>query len=107
MTADYVEGLVSWSAMGLGVSIAAWIWPFRRGVAGLALNAVVAVAGAVALGLLARCLGIHTRDVAVKSLVFSAVGAIGALAVAHVVWARFTTRFPPRSRTTDRPYRPS
>ena len=101
-----VETLVSWIAIGLGASIAAWMWPFRRGVSGLVINALAAVAGAVALGLLGRLLGFDAPGVGTRSLIFSALGAVGALVLVHLVWARFAQRPIPRPPAV-RPSRPS
>jgi len=87
-----VETLLSWIAIGLGASIAAWTWPFRRGVSGLVLNAVAAVAGAVGLGLLGHLFGLDAGHAATRSLIFAALGAVGALLLAHLLWAQFTAR---------------
>ena len=83
------EVLLSWIAIGLAGSIAGWIWPFRRGVTGIVANAAIAMAGAVSLGLVGRLFGFYPEGIETTSLLFAAVGAIGALMFAHVVWARF------------------
>lgn len=88
------EGLLSWIAIGLAGSIGGWIWPFRRGVAGIVVNAAIAMSGAVSLGLLGGLFGFYPQAGETTSLLFAAVGAVGALLFAHVVWARFAPTSP-------------
>ncbi len=83
-----LEVIFAWIAIGFAASIVGWIWPFRRGVAGIVLNVLVAVTGAVGLGLLGYFFGAYGKQFALTSMLFAAVGAIGATTLAHVVWAR-------------------
>ena len=83
-----IEVIFAWIAIGVCASIAGWIWPFHRGWVGIVLNACIAVIGAVGLGLLGYFFGAYGRTVATVSMLFAAVGAVGALTLAHVVWAR-------------------
>ena len=94
-----VDVLLAWIAIGLAGSIAGWIWPFRRGVAGIVVNAAVATSGAVSLGLLGRCLGFYAQGLAARSMLFAAMGTIGALLLAHVLWARLAPVPPPNAGT--------
>jgi uncharacterized membrane protein YeaQ/YmgE (transglycosylase-associated protein family) len=82
------EVLLAWIAIGLAGSIAGWIWPFRRGLSGIVINAVAAMGGAVVFGLLGCGLGFYTLARAGTSLLFAAIGCVVALLLAHLVWAR-------------------
>jgi hypothetical protein len=95
MTSD----LVGWICIGLAAAIAGWIWPFRRGVAGVAVNVVTAIAGAVGLPLLAAGARVVRSVDDPVCLALAAVGAIAALAVVHAVWghATYLARHPRRS----------
>jgi uncharacterized membrane protein YeaQ/YmgE (transglycosylase-associated protein family) len=88
------EMLWAWTGIGLAASIAGWIWPFRRGVSGIVINAATGAAGAVCFGLLGRFLGFDAMRLTATSLLFAAVGAVGALMVAHAVWAKLAPTFP-------------
>jgi uncharacterized membrane protein YeaQ/YmgE (transglycosylase-associated protein family) len=78
------EVMLAWVGIGLAASIAAMVWPMRRGVLGVVINGVVGVAGAVSLGLLGHFLHLYGRYTSAQSFFFAAVGAILALTIAHV-----------------------
>lgn len=85
-----MQSVMCWLAMGLAAAIAAWILPFRRGVVGIAVNAVVALFGAVAFPMLGLAIGItkSTRDP--NGFALAALGSIGLLVLLHVLWERST-----------------
>jgi uncharacterized membrane protein YeaQ/YmgE (transglycosylase-associated protein family) len=81
------DTILGWIAVGAAASLAAMIWPFRRGAFGIVVNLCAGIAGAVLLPLLSylivpisRAAGPGTR------LFFAALGAVGALGVAHAAW---------------------
>lgn len=73
----------AWIAIGLGASLAAMIWPAPRGPKGVALNIVAGIVGAIVLGAIGHAL-LSSRD-ASASYLFAAVGALLALALAHML----------------------
>lgn len=73
----------AWIAIGLGASLAAMIWPAPRGVKGVALNMGAGILGAIVFGLIGHAV-LSSQD-ASASYLFAAVGALLALALAHMV----------------------
>ena len=88
------EVLLAWIGIGLAASIAAMIWPMRRGVAGIAINATIGIGGALSLGLLGHFLHLYGRLASAQSFFFAAVGAILALTISHISWWRGLSRHP-------------
>jgi len=80
---DHVYG---WVCIGLAAAFGAWIWPFRRGLAGLAVNAGLGVAGAVGAALLGVSLGLLGSPRDPLALPMAAVGALALLVIAHALW---------------------
>jgi hypothetical protein len=93
------DTVLGWIAIGAAASLAAMIWPFRRGVVGVVVNLCAGIGGAVAVALLSYLVvplshgtGSGTR------LLFAALGAIGALLLAHAAWTRVAPRLRARVR---------
>jgi hypothetical protein len=84
------DTVLGWAAIGLAASLAAMIWTFRRGALGVAINALVAVTGAILVPLVSFLVLPHSggadRHEAPGRLLLAAVGALVALGIAHVVW---------------------
>jgi multisubunit Na+/H+ antiporter MnhB subunit len=66
------------------------IWTFRRGALGVAINALVAIAGAILVPVISFIIMPPSngadRHEAPGRLLLAALGALVALAVAHAVW---------------------
>ncbi len=77
--------LVGWVAIGFGASIAGWIWPFRRGLSGILLNAAISILGAVGFGLGGYGLGLYALS-APLSFGFAVLGAIATNVAAHFAY---------------------
>jgi uncharacterized membrane protein YeaQ/YmgE (transglycosylase-associated protein family) len=88
--------LVGWIFIGLAASLGASLWPFRRGLLGIAMNIGAGMAGAVGLAYVGIALGLPRRDP--LTLVFAGVGAFVMLVVAHGIWQAGT-----RKRNRDAP----
>jgi uncharacterized membrane protein YeaQ/YmgE (transglycosylase-associated protein family) len=88
--ANMIEDLVAWVCIGITAAIAGWIWPFRRGVAGIAVNILTAIAGAIAVPLLGVTVRLAKSVDDPKCLALAAIGAVLALAIVHAVWGRST-----------------
>jgi uncharacterized membrane protein YeaQ/YmgE (transglycosylase-associated protein family) len=86
MNADTVLG---WVGIGAAASLAAMIWPFRRGAIGVVGNLVAGIVGAVAVALLSYLVtpSPSTADGPVR-LFFAALGAIASLCLVHAAWSR-------------------
>jgi uncharacterized membrane protein YeaQ/YmgE (transglycosylase-associated protein family) len=80
--------IIGWICIGLAAALVGAIWPFRRGVLGFALNACVAVFGAVGAALLGVPLGIYASSHDPLALPVAALGALALLVIAHLVWSR-------------------
>ena len=81
MTFDMLLGYI---AIGLGASLAAMAWPFRRGVMGALLTVLAGVGGAV--GLAAASHAFPQPPVSSAPLLFAALGAIMALLLERALW---------------------
>ncbi len=81
------DDILAWTAMGVAASLGGMIWPFRRGLVGVFLNVVVAVFGALGVGLLSGAF-LPRPQVGATRLPFAALGAIVALLLSHAVWNR-------------------
>ena len=80
--------VIGWVCIGLAAAIVGAIWPFRRGVLGFAVNAIVGVCGAVGAALLGVPLGIYASWQAPLALPIAALGALILLVLTHLVWSR-------------------
>jgi hypothetical protein len=84
------DTVLGWAAIGLAASLAAMVWTFRRGALGVAINAFVAVTGAILVPLVSLLILPHAsagnRYEAPGRLVLAAVGALVALGIAHGIW---------------------
>jgi uncharacterized membrane protein YeaQ/YmgE (transglycosylase-associated protein family) len=85
--------IIGWICIGLAAAFGAWIWPFRRGYVGLALNAGLGVVGAIGAAFLAVALGVMRSSREPAGLAVAALGALAALVIAHLVWSAVN---PPR-----------
>jgi uncharacterized membrane protein YeaQ/YmgE (transglycosylase-associated protein family) len=81
-----IDEILAWTAMGGAASLGGRIWPFRRGLVGVFLNVVVAVVGALGLGLLSGAF-LPRAHAGATRLAFAALGAIVALLLSHAVWS--------------------
>jgi hypothetical protein len=90
--------VLAWIGIGLAASLAAMIWPMRRGVVGIALNMGSGIAGAVLFALLGRAIGAYPSLAANGSYAFAAVGALFALALVHLLIFFGPLRFLARER---------
>jgi hypothetical protein len=79
------DEVLAWIAIGVAASLGGMIWPFRRGAAGIAMNIGVAATGAVGLALLGDAI-LPLQHRGPLRLLFAALGAVGALLLAHGVW---------------------
>ena len=92
-----VETVLASVAIGMAASLAAMIWPFHRGTVGVVVNLVVGAAGAVAGALFGYfVLPSGQNEPTYTLLVFPAIGALAALGIAHLGWARWAK---PHSRS--------
>ena len=79
---------IGWVCIGLAAALVAAIWPFRRGVLGFSVNAIVGVSGAVGAALLGVPLGIYASRRDPLALPVAALGALTLLVLAHLLWSR-------------------
>jgi hypothetical protein len=84
MKADSVLG---WLAIGAAAALAGMIWPFRRGAAGIAINLLTGISGALLAALLSYVVLPPTavRDGPARLLV-AALGALSGLGIVHAAW---------------------
>jgi uncharacterized membrane protein YeaQ/YmgE (transglycosylase-associated protein family) len=80
--------LVAWVCIGLAAALAACIWPFRRGVLGVALNVVCSIVGAVVAPLLGIATGFSNSPRDPRALLLAVLGALTLLAIVHLAWHR-------------------
>jgi uncharacterized membrane protein YeaQ/YmgE (transglycosylase-associated protein family) len=78
--------VLAWVCIGLAASLAGCIWPFRRGVGGLVVNAIAALAGAVGAGLVFVAATQRPAN-APATLAVAAIGAVAALLLVHASWS--------------------
>lgn len=83
----FMSHIYGWVCIGLAAAFGAWIWPFRRGLAGLAMNAALGVVGAVGAATLAVSLGLLGSSTDPLGLPVAALGALVLLVGAHVLWS--------------------
>ena len=77
--------MLGWILIGAAASLAGMIWPFRRGAAGVVVNLVAGVLGALAGGLIGQFALSGARAEPAR-LLFAAVGALVALGLVHGAW---------------------
>jgi uncharacterized membrane protein YeaQ/YmgE (transglycosylase-associated protein family) len=85
-----VLGIVAWAALGLVASHASSIFPFRRGVLGVALIWAVGIVGGIVGGAVGLFLGVYDRTTHPLGLAFAAVTAALATYIAHALTSRRT-----------------
>lgn len=81
-----LDSVLGWLAIGAAASLAAMMWPFLRGGAGVFLKLALGPLGAVAGALLSHL--ILPDEPPAERLFFAAIGAIGALAITQIAWTR-------------------
>jgi|ERR1019366_667101 uncharacterized membrane protein YeaQ/YmgE (transglycosylase-associated protein family) len=79
--------IIGWVLIGLAAAFGAWIWPFRRGLVGLAVNAGTGVLGAVGAALLGVSVGLLASSRDPLALPVAAAGALLLLLITHVLWS--------------------
>ena len=84
-----VDTVLGWVAIGAAASLAAMIWPFRRGTIGVVGNLVAGIAGAIVVALLSYLVTPSPRpEDGPEGLFFAALGAIASLCLVHAAWSR-------------------
>jgi uncharacterized membrane protein YeaQ/YmgE (transglycosylase-associated protein family) len=99
-----LDSVLGWMAIGAAASLAAMIWPFLRGGAGVILKLLLGPLGAIAGALISHLIAPNESSNA--RLFFAALGSIVALALTQVAWQRYARtktaelggRAPSRSR---------
>ncbi|HEY3822384.1 MAG TPA: hypothetical protein VGL81_34700 [Polyangiaceae bacterium] len=79
--------IIGWVLIGLAAALGAWIWPFRRGLVGLLVNAGLGGCGAVCGGMLGVSLGLLGSPRDPFGLALAALGALVLLLLGHLVWS--------------------
>jgi uncharacterized membrane protein YeaQ/YmgE (transglycosylase-associated protein family) len=82
-----LDSVLGWMAIGAAASLAAMVWPFLRGGAGVFLKLVLGPVGAVAGALLSHA--VLPDEPPTERLLFAAVGAIAALVLSQLAWHRY------------------
>jgi uncharacterized membrane protein YeaQ/YmgE (transglycosylase-associated protein family) len=82
-----LDSVLGWLAIGAAASLAAMVWPFLRGGAGVFLKLVLGPIGAVAGALLSHAF--LPDEPPTERLLFAAVGAIAALLLSQLAWHRY------------------
>jgi hypothetical protein len=98
---------VAWAFVGLAAAIAGCVWPFRTGVAGIVINMLAAMIGAVATGYAFIGLGFSESPSDPRGPMAAAMGALAFLAMVHVMWGgmrRWRLRLPRPAATASRPH---
>lgn len=83
------DAVLGWIAIGAAASLAAMIWPFRRGAMGVFINFAAGIGGAIGVALLSYLVvpTSHARNTT-ERLFYAAVGSIAALCAVHAAWSR-------------------
>jgi uncharacterized membrane protein YeaQ/YmgE (transglycosylase-associated protein family) len=82
-----LDSVLGWMAIGAAASLAAMIWPFMHGGAGVIIKLLLGPLGAVAGAVISHLL--IPNEPPAERLFFAAVGAIVALALTQVAWSRY------------------
>jgi uncharacterized membrane protein YeaQ/YmgE (transglycosylase-associated protein family) len=82
-----LDSVLGWMAIGAAASLAAMMWPFLRGGAGVVIKLLLGPLGAVA-GAVISHFALPGESPA-ERLVFAAIGAIVALVVSQLTWQRY------------------
>jgi uncharacterized membrane protein YeaQ/YmgE (transglycosylase-associated protein family) len=84
---NVLDSVLGWMAIGAAASLAAMVWPFLRGGAGVYIKLMLGPLGAVAGAVISHV--ILPNEPPQERLFFAAVGAIVVLGVAQVGWMRY------------------
>ncbi len=84
--------IFGWVALGFCVSIVAMILPFRRGAAGIAINMVSAIAGALLGGFVGHALGFYDKLGGAGGFGMAAAASIALTLLVHAVVMRRSRR---------------
>jgi uncharacterized membrane protein YeaQ/YmgE (transglycosylase-associated protein family) len=82
-----LDSVLGWLAIGAAASLAAMIWPFLRGGAGVFIKLFLGPLGAVVGALLSHT--ILPDEPPQERLFFAALGAIASLAIVQFGWHRY------------------
>jgi len=82
------DSVLGWVAIGAAASLAALMWPFLRGGAGVFIKLVLGPFGAVIVAQLSRLVLPHESPA--EQLLFAPVGAIASLVVLQIGWQLYT-----------------
>ncbi len=93
--------VLGWLAIGVAASVAGMLLPFRRGVAGIAMNVMSGAAGAFLVPLLSYFVIPARQPDTPLRLAFAAFGALAAIGLAHFGYRRFMRRSRPAPQGDD------
>jgi uncharacterized membrane protein YeaQ/YmgE (transglycosylase-associated protein family) len=82
-----LDSVLGWMAIGSAASLAAMMWPFLRGGAGVFLKLFLGPIGAVGGALISHA--VLPDEPPTERLFFAAVGAIVALGLSQLAWHRY------------------
>jgi hypothetical protein len=88
--------VATWAAIGLGASLAAMMWPARRGMGGIPMTLTVGIGGSVAVGLVAWWFHVVSNPESARAYMVVAAGATACLFAMHILVER-------HARTRARP----
>jgi uncharacterized membrane protein YeaQ/YmgE (transglycosylase-associated protein family) len=84
---NVLDSVLGWMAIGAAASLAAMMWPFLRGGAGVFIKLMLGPLGAVAGALISHV--ILPDESPAERLFFAAVGAIVTLGLSQFAWQRY------------------
>ena len=84
---NVLDSVLGWLAIGAAASLAAMVWPFLRGGAGVYIKLVLGPLGAVAGAVISHI--ILPNEPPQERLFFAALGAIVMLAAVQIWWMRY------------------
>jgi uncharacterized membrane protein YeaQ/YmgE (transglycosylase-associated protein family) len=82
-----LDSVLGWMAIGAAASLAAMMWPFMRGGAGVFIKLFLGPLGAIAGAVISHV--ILPNEPPQERLFFAAVGAIVALGLSQFAWQRY------------------
>ena len=82
-----LDSVLGWMAIGAAASLAAMMWPFMRGGAGVFIKLFLGPLGAIAGAVMSHV--ILPNEPPQERLFFAAVGAVVALGLSQFAWMRY------------------
>jgi uncharacterized membrane protein YeaQ/YmgE (transglycosylase-associated protein family) len=80
--------VATWAAIGLAASMAAMMWPARRGLGGIPMTLTVGIGGSIVVGLLAWWFHVVPDPKSARAYMVAAVGATLCLFAMHILIER-------------------